>query len=429
MNRIFIKILLFFIFNKKKRKKIYDNYCNHINLRKLLPSRLDIIVRILYAKYILNIEGYNDERYEKLFNRNILIRHSAIEPKSLINSNDFCEKNNLKDFQESYKNLIKSLYINAFNDNYKIPISNNNLINGAHRLSACIVLNIKPIFEENKKIKLKENNWNFEWYLKNGFDNEDLCLILKEYYKIFTKPISVGYFYNIYKNKKEKINYKNADKILNQILDSSPHVDDKIKFSKNIIAMYKQTGKQDFGRGEFYQSFEELGITGQRPTEKRFFIYELEKYIKNKNILDIGCNVGFFDIYCAKYCKNILGIEYNNSLIKIANAVKNYFNIENINFICEDFNKFFYNKKFDVIFSFAVHYWIGQNATEYSNKISNLLEKDGIVIIESQNIETIDKDFDKYIEEFIKDKFIILNSNYLCDDQIINRKFYVLQRI
>ena len=69
------------------------------------------------------------------------------------------------------------------------------------------------------------------------------------------------------------------------------------------------------------------------------------------SVLDIGCNCGFFDLFLSDKVNNIVGVEYNNSLIQIANIVKQYENIDNVEFICEDFNKFKCDKKFDIIFA------------------------------------------------------------------------------
>ena len=116
---------------------------------------------------------------------------------------------------------------------------------------------------------------------------------------------------------------------------------------KNKIHRILLSQKQQFGRGDFYQSFNQLNIRGQRPTNYRIEKYNLSKYIdKNKTILDIGNNVGFFDLTIANKVKSITGIEYNESLSFIANLTKKFLDVKNVNFINGDFNKITLQKKF-----------------------------------------------------------------------------------
>ena len=201
---------------------------------------------------------------------------------------------------------------------------------------------------------------------------------------------------------------------------------------KNKIYKILNSEKQQFGRGSFYQSFDELNIKGQRPTNYRIERYNLKKYLdKNKTILDIGNNVGFFDLTIASMVKSIIGIEYNKSLSVIANMTKEFLCINNVNFISGDFNKTNFNEKFDIIFSFAVNYWLGHNAEYHSKTIYNLLNSGGIVIIESQDINSeVDRDFDsKYIVDFYKNRFKILEYGRIKDDNIIERSFFICQKL
>ena len=45
---------------------------------------------------------------------------------------------------------------------------------------------------------------------------------------------------------------------------------------------------------------------------------------KNKNVLDIGCNVGFVILSLSKVIKSGYGFDINPYLIEIANTVKNH---------------------------------------------------------------------------------------------------------
>lgn len=101
----------------------------------------------------------------------------------------------------------------------------------------------------------------------------------------------------------------------------------------------------------FYQGFDEIEIDGWRPTEKRFAHYYIEKYLsKNKTVLDIGCNCGFFSLYSSRFLKHVDGIEINPHLIAIAEDTKEYLEITNATFHVLSFEEFKTEKKFDGIF-------------------------------------------------------------------------------
>lgn len=210
-------------------------------------------------------------------------------------------------------------------------------------------------------------------------------------------------------------------------------VNNKVIFYKSFENKIKKVfnlEKQQFGRGNFYQSFEKLNIKGLRPTNYRIKKYNLLKYLKKDDkVLNIGSNVGFLDLTLSEYVNNITGIEYNKYLYNIANMTKDFLNIKNVNFINQDFNKAIFKEKFNVVLSFAVHYWLQINLKDYIEKIYNLLEKDGIFVIESHETIITDIDFDKNINNFINNKFEILYYGKIKDDNIIERNFFILKKL
>jgi 2-polyprenyl-3-methyl-5-hydroxy-6-metoxy-1,4-benzoquinol methylase len=70
------------------------------------------------------------------------------------------------------------------------------------------------------------------------------------------------------------------------------------------------------------------------------------KYIDEKSsVIDIGCGVGRWCKVASKYAKNVVGIDYDASLISIANRENK---AENIEFIVGDVTKDLQNRKFDL---------------------------------------------------------------------------------
>lgn len=200
---------------------------------------------------------------------------------------------------------------------------------------------------------------------------------------------------------------------------------------KNSLLKEFQKKHQEFGRGDFYQSFPMLDIKGQRPTDIRIKEYGINDYLtKDKDVLDIGCNCGFLDMTIAESVKSVTGIEYNKYLVKIANKASKYLNIENVKFIATDYNK--WEKKeqstYDMIFSFAVHYWLKVNPKSYSKRLYELLNPNGYLFFESQNIETVDAEFEEYYNEFINLGMKLEKDGVIKDDGSIKRRYLVFKK-
>lgn len=187
----------------------------------------------------------------------------------------------------------------------------------------------------------------------------------------------------------------------------------------------------------FYQGLDEINIKGSRSSEKRFKEYNLTKYLsKNKTALDIGSNCGFFSIFISKYVQHITGVEINPYLVAIANDTKQYLEIVNTTFISSTFEDFKANDKFDIIFSLANDSTIDDNTKfnfkEYINKIKNLLSNDGILIFESQAVDSmISEQFEQKFN-FLKLNFDVLEKRKISSEYPINvpmRDFLILKKL
>ena len=185
----------------------------------------------------------------------------------------------------------------------------------------------------------------------------------------------------------------------------------------------------------FYQGLDEINIKGSRSSEKRFKEYNITKYLsKNKTVLDIGSNCGFFSIFVSKYVQHITGVEINPYLVAIANDTKQYLGIVNATFISSTFEDLKTNNKFDIIFSLANDSTIDDNTKfnfkEYVNKIKNLLNNDGILIFESQAMDSmIPEEFERKFN-FLKLNFDVLEKRKISSEYPLNvpmRDFLILK--
>lgn len=62
-------------------------------------------------------------------------------------------------------------------------------------------------------------------------------------------------------------------------------------------------------------------------------------YIRNKKILDVGCNIGYLSLFCLELgCENVLGIDVREEKLNIADFICNKANFSNHNFKKVDIN-------------------------------------------------------------------------------------------
>lgn len=156
-------------------------------------------------------------------------------------------------------------------------------------------------------------------------------------------------------------------------------------------------------KGYYYQGFQKIGINGIKPTEPRIDNYQIDEYFdQNKTVLDIGSNSGFMVCYLADKFKHVTGIELNPYLIKMGEETSSFLEIKNTSFIEGNFIDYNFDKKYDVVFSLSNHFTIDGNLNtsfeNYLSKIYSLLNKDGVLIFESHNINGDDSDLDQKFE-------------------------------
>jgi len=191
--------------------------------------------------------------------------------------------------------------------------------------------------------------------------------------------------------------------------------------------------KQAFGRHQvLYQGHEGWGLPGQRPTLHRMEKYSLHNWLEpNARVLDIGCNIGCFGIEVSRHVGHYVGFDINDSLIHIARRLARHHKVENCEFhtwAFEDFRRA-NPGTFDLIFSFAVHVWIGKPMQDYVADLKQMLNPGGTVVIESNDLKRNDGQFFSNMAAFFEQGFFLLHQGQLFDDGVINRGFCVFKRL
>lgn len=201
----------------------------------------------------------------------------------------------------------------------------------------------------------------------------------------------------------------------------------------DIISSPSDKPLYDYGTGYFYQSFEKINLSGLRKTKERAKALNLDEFTKNKTILDIGTNSGFLPMEFENNFESLDGIDYNPTLIEVANHCKKYLQINNINFEASDFMSATIDKKYDLILSLANHTTFDggiESFEAYFEKVLSILDGNGILVFESHHPQYESEESLEKVLTYLNSHFETIRSgqynfNNFYDD---GRKFYILKR-
>jgi len=147
-----------------------------ISPNELLTSdRIDVVAKYLYAKDFLTHKGIVSKWNEQLYLEHIKAFNNFVEGDG--------SKVSSKDFLDSFKLVLNSIKENGFNFQISsVPISSDGIIlDGAHRLAACLVLD-KPIsvIQENSTGR----KYDLAFFLSRGLNKEYCEYLAYEYCKL-----------------------------------------------------------------------------------------------------------------------------------------------------------------------------------------------------------------------------------------------------
>ena len=123
-------------------------------------------------------------------------------------------------------------------------------------------------------------------------------------------------------------------------------------------------------------------------------------FLKDLNILDIGCGGGLISEPMSRLGANVTGIDASEKNIKIANlhSKKNNLFIDYKNLSPENFNEF---EKFDVILNLEIVEHV-EDITLYTKSCYRLLKKNGIMFT-----ATLNRTFTSYVKAIIGAEYIL----------------------
>ncbi|MGA9347280.1 MAG: class I SAM-dependent methyltransferase [Anaerolineae bacterium] len=339
-------------------------------------NRMDVIVRYLAIEHYFGYNNYGFALYRKMQWRRV-------------NRNT----------EQSFRWFIQSVEENGLNGNSPIEVDwELNLQDGSHRLALALYFGIHevPLKIASERMDV---DYGLQWFRANGFSEREVTLIRDKQIELFAR-YGLPYL-----------------------------VSEELRRLHAAIMDILRSEKQDFGRGELYQSCEDLGLSGQRPTRLRFERYGLGELLNGSlRVLDIGCNCGFLSLLCAKYARQVDGIDVNESMIRIAELTRQFLGVSKCDFFNASFSEFIPDDQYDVVLSLAVHHWIGMPMKVYGERLYQILKPGGFLVFESQDLNTVDQDFQTKLDALVGIGFRELRSGILCDDGRVMRKYVVLQK-
>ena len=139
-------------------------------------DRLDIGAKLLFCRDYLDSPGENTEA-SALYRKHILQRTQGSEPESLL-------KTSLEDYEHCFTALIESIRTEGFKDAFAIPVDmDGRILNGAHRLSAALALQLEYVPVVRMPAPWKGLEWGMAWFLAHGFAPAEINQLLQLWIK------------------------------------------------------------------------------------------------------------------------------------------------------------------------------------------------------------------------------------------------------
>ena len=184
-------------------------------------------------------------------------------------------------------------------------------------------------------------------------------------------------------------------------------VTDDIDYNRGVkkimnLLNYTKKSSVSYSAGNFdsgYHSFkiDKYKFKGQRDPELRF--KDLPLSLNGLSVLDVGCNQGGMLYAFSDVIKYGIGIDYDARMINVANKLRSYNNINNIDYYVFDLENEDLNyihdllpeEKVDVVLLLSICMWINnwRDVISFSAKISEKMIFESNGNIEEQELQVI----------------------------------------
>ncbi len=147
-----------------------------------------------------------------------------------------------------------------------------------------------------------------------------------------------------------------------------------------------------------YQIFED-GQIGDSPSHEKIKKMGIPEKLNGKQVLDIGCNEGFYCFECEKKGAKVVGIEFNKVWYDLALERKNELS-SSVDFFHMNWNEIQkLNYRFDLVLFLAAFHYLRDNQLDLLKKIFEKMNSGGLLILE---LGISKKNEDAFLIETIK---------------------------
>lgn len=168
-----------------------------------------------------------------------------------------------------------------------------------------------------------------------------------------------------------------------------------VKEINKLLEEYKQ----------YPQGLKTFGIEGRRDSDMRMDMYKLTDFVDpDSQVLDIGSNCGFLDVLLAPHVDKLVGVEIDETMIKVSRLAADALGLTNCFFINADFRyqdemrKYIHDRKFDLVISCQMHHWVKLPFASYVAYLLHYTRPGGHLLMESHNLNTIDSNWSTKVE-------------------------------
>jgi ubiquinone/menaquinone biosynthesis C-methylase UbiE len=185
-------------------------------------------------------------------------------------------------------------------------------------------------------------------------------------------------------------------------------------YDKKTTEQYYETVGDDFNKSE------------DTDFQKRFNGLFYSQDVENKNVLDLGCGNGrYAELFCEKQAKKVVGTDFSDSMIKLANKRRQKKQLDQFKIIKSDMNDMEVKEgEFDFIFSyFSLVY--AKDIEKVMSDLGRLLSTTGEILIATSIITPSGEEKIKDLpREFVPVIISIDNQETKLDDFIYTAEEY-----
>lgn len=289
------------------------------------------------------------------------------------------------------------------------------------------------------------------------FNIEDIDINLRGYFKkLLNTSITYQALYNKAVNEELEIYPLKIRNIKKLILTSGEYYENKKKFTKFRNIDEKKIGfaesndiiynlSENEREKRDYQEIKDKGLIGERDTPLNpefiksgyskimFHRYEMcLPFCKEKNVLDVGCGLGWGADIISNAAKCVYAIDYDNEAINYCKRKYPKKNLHFVNMVCD--NIAYENKMFDIVLLMEVieHLHLYQG-TKCISQIADVLKHDGMLIgstyiPENENLKEKhmkSHDNEHHLHIYTLDEMKSLLSSYFKEYKIIDSSYFI----